>query len=74
MAINIAGDIVDLQVIDASGEQLSYVGPYRGDISDKGYRGAPWFQEVLVKGRLAQEALQLGRAHVLDVHEAHVVS
>ena len=51
MAVNSSGDIVDLQVIDSSGEQLTYVGPYRSNIAGKSYNKSPWFQEVLISGR-----------------------
>ena len=32
-AVNKTGDIVDLHVINSSGEQLAYVGPYRSSIA-----------------------------------------
>ena len=51
IAVNSSGDIVDLQVIDSSGEQLAYVGPYRSNIAGKSYNKSPWFQEVLISGR-----------------------
>ncbi len=51
MAVNPSGDIVDLHVIDASGEQLAYVGPYRDSIAGKNYADAPWFREVLISGK-----------------------
>lgn len=50
LAINVGGDIVDLQVIDASGKQHAYVGPYRGIIAGKKYDEAPWFRETLISG------------------------
>ncbi len=50
-AVSKNGDIVDLHVIDASGEQIAYVGPYRGSIAGKNYRDALWFKDVLVGGR-----------------------
>lgn len=49
-SINRSGDIVDLQIIDSSGEQLSYVGPYRKNLQGKNYYEALWFQDVLVSG------------------------
>jgi two-component system, NtrC family, sensor kinase len=50
-AVSKNGDIVDLHVIDSSGEQLAYVGPYRSSIAGKNYKDAPWFKEALLKGR-----------------------
>jgi two-component system NtrC family sensor kinase len=42
------GGFVDLGMIDASGYQVSYVGPY--ELSGKQYKEYDWFQDVLVKG------------------------
>jgi two-component system NtrC family sensor kinase len=42
------GGFVDLGMIDSSGLQVSYVGPYQ--LSGKEYRDHEWFQEVMVKG------------------------
>lgn len=50
ISTNRSGDIVDLQIIDSSGEQLSYVGPYRKNLQGKNYYEALWFQDVLVSG------------------------
>jgi len=50
ISINRSGDIVDLQIIDSSGKQLSYVGPYRKNLQGKNYYEALWFQDVLVSG------------------------
>ncbi len=50
LAISKNGDIVDLQVIDATGRQHGYVGPYRNQIEGKSYDQAAWFQETLIKG------------------------
>lgn len=49
--VNQTSDIVDLHVIDSSGKQLAYVGPYRSSIKGKSYQGKPWFEDVLVSGR-----------------------
>lgn len=49
-AVNQAGSIVDLQVIDSSGNQLAYVGPYAKSLVGKNYHDAQWFQEVLING------------------------
>lgn len=50
LAMNSGGDIVDLQVIDVSGVQHAYVGPYRAEIEGKKYNDAPWFRETLITG------------------------
>jgi two-component system NtrC family sensor kinase len=42
------GGFVDLGLIDASGRQVSYVGPYQ--LQGKNYRDQAWFQEVSVRG------------------------
>ncbi len=39
---------VDLGVIDADGNHVSYVGPY--DLQEKNYREAEWFKEVNARG------------------------
>lgn len=50
LAMNNGGDIVDLQVIDVTGTQHAYVGPYRSQIEGKNYHDAPWFGETLISG------------------------
>ncbi|MFT5700700.1 MAG: two-component system NtrC family sensor kinase [Desulforhopalus sp.] len=50
LAMNSKGDIVDLQVIDVTGMQHAYVGPYRAEIEGKKYDDAPWFRETLISG------------------------
>ncbi|WP_169309245.1 PAS domain-containing sensor histidine kinase [Desulforhopalus sp. IMCC35007] len=50
LAMNSKGDIVDLQVIDVTGFQHAYVGPYRAKIEGKKYDDAPWFRETLISG------------------------
>lgn len=50
LAMNSGGDIVDLQVIDVTGTQHAYVGPYRAKIEGKKYDDAPWFRETLISG------------------------
>jgi two-component system NtrC family sensor kinase len=42
------GGFVDLGVIDADGNQRSYVGPY--DLQGKDYKEQDWFHEVSVRG------------------------
>lgn len=51
LAVNQTNEIVDLHVIDSSGEQLAYVGPYRSSLKGKNYHVQPWFREVLISGR-----------------------
>lgn len=50
IAINRTGSIVDLHVIDSSGKQLAYVGPYAESLIGKNYYDAQWFQDVLING------------------------
>jgi two-component system NtrC family sensor kinase len=50
IAVNKTGSIVDLHVIDSSGKQLAYVGPYAQSIQNKNYYDAQWFQDVLING------------------------
>ncbi|MDR3631015.1 MAG: ATP-binding protein [Desulfocapsaceae bacterium] len=57
-AMSKTGDLVDLQVLDASGTQLAYVGPYRVNVAGKNYKDAPWFKEVLVDGRHISDVFQ----------------
>ncbi|MFH1137749.1 MAG: ATP-binding protein [Pseudomonadota bacterium] len=42
------GGFVDLGLIDETGVQVSYSGPY--DLKGKNYADQPWFQEVRVRG------------------------
>ena len=42
------GGFVDLGLIDANGNQTTYVGPY--DLREKNYQGQDWFHEVLLRG------------------------
>ena len=44
------GAFVDLQLIENTGKQLAYVGPYEEKVKGKEYKDAPWFNEVLVRG------------------------
>ncbi len=50
LAMNGQGDIVDLQVMDVTGKQHAYVGPYRAKIEGKKYDDAPWFRQTLISG------------------------
>jgi len=43
-----AGAFVDLGVIDHTGQQLAYVGPY--ELTGRNYYEQPWFGEVMSKG------------------------
>jgi two-component system NtrC family sensor kinase len=60
LAIGKSGNMIDLQLIDTNGQQLSYVGPYREQVTGKNYQDQPWFSEVLVRG-----------AHVSDVFSGY---
>lgn len=42
------GGFVDLGLIDSTGRQVSYVGPY--NLQGKQYEEQEWFQEVMIKG------------------------
>ncbi|MFZ0133335.1 MAG: ATP-binding protein [Desulfobacterales bacterium] len=42
------GGFVDLGLIDATGQQRAYVGPY--GLKDKDYSGQPWFEQVIDRG------------------------
>ncbi|MDY0351001.1 MAG: ATP-binding protein [Desulfobulbaceae bacterium] len=44
------GGIVDLGVIDATGQHISYVGPYKHQLMGKNYEKEAWFHEVMVNG------------------------
>ncbi len=50
IAVNKTGGIVDLHVIDSSGKQMAYVGPYAQSLIGKSYHDAQWFQDVLING------------------------
>jgi two-component system NtrC family sensor kinase len=52
------GGFVDLGLIDASGMQISYVGPY--ELKGKQYKDHDWFHEVSVRG-----------SHISDVFMGH---
>lgn len=47
------GGFTDLGVIDASGLQGAYVGPY--PLTGKNYSGQPWFENVLARGRFISD-------------------
>jgi len=51
VTVNRMHEIVDIHVINASGKQIAYVGPYREKIRNKSYHDQPWFKEVLINGR-----------------------
>ena len=51
VTVNKTHEIVDLHVIDSSGKQMAYVGPYRNRLKDKSYQGQPWFEDVLINGK-----------------------
>jgi two-component system NtrC family sensor kinase len=62
LAISKSGGIVDLQMIDTSGEQLAYVGPYKDLVTGKNYREQQWFSEVLVRGSFVSDVFRGYRA------------
>lgn len=49
-AITVTGVIVDMGVIDAAGQHVSYVGPYREKLIGRKYDNEEWFQIVMIKG------------------------
>ena len=49
-ALDPNSDIVDLLVVDISGQQRAYMGPYRDVIAGKQYSESTWFKETLVTG------------------------
>ena len=54
-AVNRSGVLVDLGVIDAQGNHLAYVGPYRSQLTGRNYRDAPWFVETMRAGRYVSD-------------------
>ena len=54
-AVNRSGVLVDLGVIDAQGNHLAYVGPYRTQLAGKNYRDAAWFLETMRAGRYVSD-------------------
>ena len=54
-AVNRSGVLGDLGVIDAQGNHLAYVGPYRRQLADKNYRDAAWFMETMRSGRYVSD-------------------
>jgi len=49
------GGFTDLGVLDGSGIQQAYVGPYR--LGGRDYSNQPWFQEVLTRSRYISEVV-----------------
>jgi signal transduction histidine kinase len=47
------GGFVDLGIIDSSGEQRTYVGPY--SMAGKNYKGQEWFKQVLYQGHYVSD-------------------
>jgi len=47
------GGFVDLGVIDDTGIQVAYAGPF--DLAGRDYREAPWFQEVISRGTFVSD-------------------
>lgn len=54
-AVNRSGVLIDLGVIDAKGNHLAYVGPYRNQLAGKNYRNAAWFEETMRAGRYVSD-------------------
>jgi two-component system NtrC family sensor kinase len=52
---NSSGVITDLGLIDASGAHVSYVGPFRDQLSDKNYAGEVWFSEAMRRGNYTSD-------------------
>jgi two-component system NtrC family sensor kinase len=54
-ALNRSGVITDLGVIDARGDHLAYVGPFRDQLAGRNYAGTEWFAEVMRAGRYVSD-------------------
>lgn len=54
-AVNRSGVLGDLGVIDAQGNHLAYVGPFRRQLAGKNYRDAAWFMETMRSGRYVSD-------------------
>jgi two-component system, NtrC family, sensor kinase len=66
LALNKEGkerEIVDLQLLDTTGKQFAYVGPYQDRVQGKDYQDAPWFNEVLVRGTYVSDVFSGFRNH-----------
>ncbi|MCJ7602804.1 MAG: ATP-binding protein [Desulfobulbaceae bacterium] len=50
-AVAATGFIVDMDVIDAAGRHVAYVGPYREKLIGKIYKNEKWFKDVMLKGK-----------------------
>jgi two-component system NtrC family sensor kinase len=55
------GGFIDLGLVDETGEQVSYAGPY--DLQGKNYKGQDWFHEVGLRGIYISEVF-LGHRHL----------
>lgn len=56
-------EIVDLQLIDTSGKQLAYVGPFPDRTKAREYSDTPWFNEVLVRGTYVSDVFTGSQNH-----------
>ena len=54
-AMNASLAITDLGVVDARGDHLAYVGPFRRELASRNYAGAEWFAEVTRAGRYVSD-------------------
>jgi two-component system NtrC family sensor kinase len=53
--LNRSGVIADLGVVDARGDHLAYVGPFREQLAGRNYAQAEWFAEVMRAGRYVSD-------------------
>jgi two-component system NtrC family sensor kinase len=59
-------NFVDLGLVDSTGLQETYVGPYFFELQDRNYSNEPWFQEVLVRSRFISDVF-LGKQNIPHV-------
>jgi two-component system NtrC family sensor kinase len=59
-------NFVDLGLVDSTGVQKTYDGPYFLELTDKNYSSEPWFQEVLVRSRFISDVF-LGNQNIPHV-------
>lgn len=62
-------NFVDLGLIDSSGIQNTYDGPYFLELMNRDYSAEPWLQEVLVRGRFISDVF-LGNRQIPHVQMA----
>jgi two-component system NtrC family sensor kinase len=59
-------NFVDLGLVDSTGIQKTYDGPYSLELLKKNYSNEPWFQEVLVRNRFISDVF-LGNQNIPHV-------